>query len=239
MNTVIHRANERGHANHGWLDSHHSFSFASYYDPKKMGVGKLRVLNDDVVAPSGGFGAHPHENMEIVSIPLAGALKHKDSMGNMQTIRAGEVQVMSAGTGIRHSEYNYSDTDAVNFLQIWVLPKKMNITPRYDQKQFAPAERHNRWQLVVAPMDADKGNDGAVGINQDAYFSMAKISAGKSLAYANKRSGNVQYVFVIDGDVTVANIDLSRRDAVAISKSERFESRAKTDSDVLVIEVPA
>lgn len=239
MHTIIHRANERGHANHGWLDSHHSFSFANYYDPEKMGVGKLRVLNDDVVAPSGGFGTHPHENMEIISIPLAGALQHKDSMGNLQTIRAGEVQAMSAGTGIRHSEYNYSDTDAVNFLQIWVLPKKRDITPRYDQKQFAAADRHNRWQLLVAPMAADKKYDDAVAINQDAYLSMARIDAGNTLDYTNNRNTNVQYVFVIDGELTVAGIDLSRRDALAITQSERFDLYAKTDSEVLVIEVPA
>ena len=165
MHTILHEADTRGTADHGWLNSHHTFSFGSYHNPDRMGFGLLRVINDDVVQPSMGFGTHPHNDMEIISIPLGGELQHKDSMGNTQHISTGEVQIMSAGSGLTHSEYNASDSDAVNFLQIWVLPKELNMEPRYDQKVFRPEGRCNQWQLVVAPDDED-----AVSINQAAWF---------------------------------------------------------------------
>src|SRR6476646_4488477 len=165
MKTVLHEANNRGKANFGWLDSKHSFSFGHWYDPEKINFGALRVLNDDIVLGGEGFGAHPHDNMEIVSIPLYGALKHKDSTGRNEIIKQFDVQIMSAGSGITHSEFNASETEAVNFLQIWIMPKKRNIEPRYEQKTFSPANRSNRFQTVVAPDDKD-----AVWINQDAWF---------------------------------------------------------------------
>jgi len=234
MNKILHRADTRGLADHGWLRSRHTFSFAGYHDPGRMGFGKLRVINDDVVAGGAGFGTHPHDNMEIVSIPLTGGLRHRDSMGNTHVIRAGEVQVMSAGTGLTHSEYNDSATEAVNFLQIWVLPDKRNIAPRYGQVTVDPAARRGRFQLVVAPESSEQ----VVWINQNAWFSLADLSAGETVTYATHGPGQGVYLFVIDGSVDAGGEHLAPRDGMGISETDRIEARAATDARVLAIEVP-
>ena len=186
MKTVIHKAESRGTADHGWLKSWHSFSFADYYDPDRIHFGALRVLNDDIIHGGKGFGTHAHQNMEIITIPLEGALRHRDSMGHEKVIQKGEVQIMSAGTGVQHSEFNDSPTVAVNLLQIWILPKEMNIKPRYDQKVFSLSDRANKFQTVVSP----SGQEGSVAINQDAYFSLVDLKKGKSLRYDRKTAGN-------------------------------------------------
>ena len=241
MKTKIQRASERGNANFGWLNSNHSFSFGHWYDPKKMNFGALRVLNDDVVKGGQGFGAHPHDNMEIVSIPLKGSLAHKDSTGTDGIIKTGDVQIMSAGSGIRHSEFNASKTDEVNFLQVWVLPKQENIEPRYAQKTFNVAGRKNKWQTVVSPDE----KDGGVWINQDAVFSLAHVEKDSVLTYKTKFNGNGIYLFVIEGEVEV-NLPtgqaggeiLNKRDAIEISGADEFEIKAQADAELLAIEVP-
>ncbi len=195
MKTVIHKAAERGHANLGWLNSYHSFSFSSYQDAAKMNFGALRVLNDDTVRGGMGFGKHPHENMEIISIPLQGDLHHKDSTGRDKIIKQGDVQIMSAGSGISHSEANASKTDEVRFLQIWIYPKEYDITPRYEQKTFEVKDRQNKWQTVVAPDYTD-----AVLINQDAWLSLSNLSAGNSMVYDLHKPANGLYVFLIEGE---------------------------------------
>ena len=234
MSKIIHRADSRGIADHGWLYSRHTFSFASYHNPERMGFGKLRVLNDDIVKGGGGFGTHPHDNMEIVSVPLAGTLRHRDSMGNSHLIQAGEVQIMSAGTGLTHSEYNDSATEPVNFLQIWVLPKQRNIEPRYGQQVFARADRHNRFQTVIAP----ESDGAAVWINQDAWFSLGDFEAGQAVRYPVRKTGNGVYLFVIDGKVEVAGETLARRDAIGISDGAELDIKTVADSQLLVIDVP-
>lgn len=234
MKKIIQRANERGHADHGWLNAYHSFSFANYSDPEKVHFGLLRVLNDDTVAPSMGFGMHPHDNMEIVTIPLKGSIKHRDNMGNEGIIKAGDVQIMSAGRGVVHSEFNASAKEPLNLFQIWVFPKVRNITPRYDQKTFEAAERINKFQTVVSP---EKEN-GTLWINQDAWFSLAKIEAGKSISYSVHLPGNGMYIMVISGEVEVTGEKLAVRDAIAISETQSAELLAKKDSEVLLIEVP-
>jgi len=234
MKTVIHNATTRGHANHGWLDSHHSFSFANYYNPERMHFGVLRVLNDDIVKGGNGFGAHPHDNMEIVSIPLKGALEHKDTTGRHEIIKTNDVQIMSAGSGITHSEYNASKTDPVNFLQIWVFPKVKNIAPRYEQKTFDPAARENKFQVVVSP---EQNGDG-VYINQDAWFSLGTLKKDFTTSYAVKRQGNGVYVFVLAGEVTVNGQKLSTRDGLGISETESLSITANTDAEVLLLDVP-
>jgi len=231
---IVHKADTRGVAEHGWLRSRHTFSFAEYRDPERMGFGLLRVINDDVVQPEMGFGTHPHENMEIISIPLAGELRHQDSMGNTQRIKAGEVQLMSAGSGLTHSEYNGSASEPVNFLQIWVFPKERNIEPRYGQKLFAAADRSNHFQVVVSP-DAE-GN--SIWINQDAWFSLANFSAGHTGSYSRWRPGNGIYFFVIEGAVTVAGEGLAKRDGLGIEDASEVEVSATTDCQLLAIEVP-
>lgn len=233
MHTILHQADTRGIADHGWLNSHHTFSFGNYHNPDRMGFGLLRVINDDVVQPAMGFGTHPHENMEIISIPLRGELRHQDSMGNTQHISTGEVQIMSAGSGLTHSEYNASSSDAVNFLQIWVLPKELNIEPRYDQKVFLPEGRPNQWQLVVAP-DAE----GAVWINQAAWFSLGDYVKDTKGSYDLRQSGHGVYLFVIEGAVTVFDQPLERRDGLGISGTDRIEFEASEDCELLIIEVP-
>jgi redox-sensitive bicupin YhaK (pirin superfamily) len=236
MKTTLHRADTRGVADHGWLISRHTFSFASYSSPNRMGFGKLRVINDDVVQPSMGFGTHPHENMEIISIPIAGELRHKDSMGNAQHIKEGEVQIMSAGTGVTHSEYNGSDVETVNFLQIWVFPKKQDIEPRYGQQLFSCDDRKNGFQEVVSP---DKGNNSdAIWINQDAWFSQGDFDAGYTGGYSIKRPGNGAYFFVIGGAVTIAGEHLERRDGIGIEDADRIDFSATGDCQLLVMDVP-
>ena len=233
MKTLLHKAEERGHADHGWLNSYHSFSFANYYNPAKVSFGLLRVLNDDYVSAGQGFGMHPHDNMEIVTIPLTGALQHRDSMGNSSIIRKGDVQIMSAGTGIRHSEFNPSSTEAVTLLQIWVFPKLENVTPRYDQKTFYPENRKNHFETVVAP-----NNTEALFINQDAWFSLGNFDAGSAANYTINKEGNGLYVFVISGSIEVSNQVLNQRDAIGITEAASIHIKSSTESEVLIIEVP-
>jgi quercetin 2,3-dioxygenase len=234
MNTIIHPGSERGKVNFGWLDSHHSFSFGHWYDPKKIHFGALRVLNDDVVLGGGGFGTHPHENMEIISIPLSGALAHKDSMGTDGIIKTGDVQIMSAGTGIRHSEYNASKTAATNFLQIWIIPKTQNIAPRYDQKAFSEAGRVNHWQILVSP----DPKDGGLWINQDARLSLVQMDGGTSLNYTSKFKNSGVYFFVIEGKISVGGKKLEKRDAIGVTDAGEVLLNAEEKSEILAIEVP-
>lgn len=234
MTKIIHRAKTRGEANHGWLHSFHTFSFGSYHNPERNGFGALRVLNDDVVQPEKGFGTHPHDNMEIVSIPLSGLLEHKDSMGNIHTIRTGEVQAITAGSGITHSEYNGSDIDPVNFLQIWILPKEKNAEPRYSQNLFPSAERINKFQLIVSP----DGRENSLRINQDAYFSLATIEPGESIEYTLHESGNGIYLFVLEGHVKIEGEELGKRDAVGFVDISNTTIQAVDHTEILCIEVP-
>lgn len=234
MKTTIHLADSRGLADHGWLKSYHTFSFAEYYDPERTRFGLLRVLNDDVVQPGMGFGTHPHDNMEIVSIPLSGALAHKDSTGSEKIINTGDVQIMSAGSGLMHSEYNASKTGLVNFLQIWVFPKEKNIEPRYEQKTFSPEEKKDNFRVVVSP----EKNSGAVWINQDSYFSLGNFGSGKEAVYNVHRKGNGFYIFLIDGKIETEGNTLNKRDAIGIESAESLKIRVLDDSEVLVIEVP-
>ncbi len=236
MEKIFHAASSRGIANHGWLKSHHSFSFAGYYNPDRMGFGALRVINDDLVAPGHGFGSHPHENMEIISIPLSGRLLHEDNRGNKAEIAAGEIQIMSAGTGIVHSEFNASQDGQTNFLQIWVLPEKQNITPRYHQKKFALAERSNQWQLVVSPLTTDLPG---VKINQKAYFSLLNLKEDRSEKYQLYQPDNGVYLFLLSGRLIAAEQELQTRDGLGIIGAEEdIALKAKTDCELLVMEVP-
>ncbi len=234
-NMVLHKAATRGHANHGWLDTYHTFSFANYYDPERMHFGVLRVLNDDTVAAGRGFGTHPHDNMEIVSIPLQGDLEHKDSMGNTQVIRQGDIQVMSAGSGITHSENNRNADQLTRFLQIWVFPNKRNVAPRYDQLTLNPTERRNRLQQVLSPDPHDDG----VWIHQDAWFHLGSFDAGKNAAYDLKRKGNGVYVFMLEGSAVVNDQLLERRDGLGIWDVDHLELTAGNNgAEVLMMEVP-
>lgn len=233
MKKVIHKADSRGTANFGWLNSSHTFSFGQYYDPDRVTFGRLRVLNDDIVIGGAGFPTHPHSNMEIISIPLSGALAHKDSTGTEQVIHTGEVQIMSAGSGLTHSEYNASKTEEVNFLQIWVLPKEENIKPRYDQKRFNDEERKNTFQTVVSPTE-----DESLWINQDAWFSLSDLDVDKTLDYSLNNPASGVYVFVIDGEVEIDGETLSKRDAGGFSQADSLKIKANADSKLLVIEVP-
>jgi len=234
MKTVIHPASERGGADFGWLNARHSFSFGQYHNPGKVHFGALRVLNDDIVKGGGGFPAHPHDNMEIVTIPLRGALAHKDSTGGEGAIRSGDIQIMSAGTGIKHSEFNASQTEDVNLLQVWVFPKLNDIEPRYDQKTFDVANRQNSWQIVVSPED----KDGELWINQDAQFALTNLDADKEISYNVKFKGNGVYLFVIEGSIKIDNETLSKRDAAGISDTDHFVVQALQPSQLLAIEVP-
>lgn len=235
MNTVLHKANSRGHADHGWLNSRHTFSFAGYYNPDRINFGALRVLNDDKVAPAKGFGTHPHENMEIITIPLKGALEHADSMGNRGVIEEGEIQVMSAGTGIQHSEFNHSKNDDVEFLQIWVFPNIENVSPRYDQIKTSQADRKNKWQQIVSPSK----NDGGTWVHQNTWFNLCDLEEGNSIEYNLKISdpGGV-YVFVIDGDIEVAGHKLEKRDGLGVWDIETLNFKAASDSKLLLMEIP-
>ncbi|HUM52129.1 MAG TPA: pirin family protein, partial [Chitinophagales bacterium] len=231
MNTIIHKANERGNVNHGWLKANHSFSFANFYDPKKEQFGTLRVLNDDVVEAGFGFGMHPHNNMEIVTIPLKGALKHKDSSGGEGVIKTGDVQIMSAGKGIMHSEMATADED-VNLFQIWVFPKKVNIEPRYDQRFFDEKDRENNWQIVVSPDEAHN----ALWINQDAYFSLGNFTATTSYKLNNENNG--VYLMIIEGEIEIEGNVLSNRDAIGITDAKDFQINVIQPAKLLAIEVP-
>jgi len=234
MKSILHPAGDRGHVNFGWLDSHHSFSFGHWHNPEKVHFGALRVLNDDMVSGGQGFGTHPHDNMEIVSIPLNGAIAHKDSTGTDGIINTGDVQIMSAGSGIRHSEYNASKTDPVNFLQLWVFPKEQNIKPTYDQKTFEKADRKNKWQVVVSPVK----EEGGLWINQDARFSMTKLDSGKTIEHKTRFPGNGVYLFVIEGSVDIDGIKLNKRDAIGIWDTNKIELKANEESELLAIEIP-
>jgi quercetin 2,3-dioxygenase len=233
MKSVIHKAGTRGHADHGWLNTYHTFSFAGYYDPSRVHFGVLRVLNDDTVAGGSGFGRHPHDNMEIVSIPLEGKLEHQDSMGHVEVLVPGEIQVMSAGTGIFHSEYNPDPDQPLTFLQIWVLPKKKNVVPVYDQKMFDPAARFNKWQTIVSPDE-----EGTLHLNQVAWFSRITLQEGKTAEYTLHKEKNGIYLFVIEGTVKTADQHLQRRDGMGISGIRSVSITSVTDSELLLIEIP-
>lgn len=232
---ILHEADSRGDANHGWLHSKHTFSFANYYDSERIHFGALRVLNDDKVAEGMGFGAHPHQNMEIVSIPLKGALAHKDSMGNEAAIKFGEIQVMSAGTGVTHSEYNYSKEEAVEFLQIWIIPNKNNVTPRHEQKSISFEDVSNQFVEILSP--ASDQND-TVWIHQDAWFHLGNFDADVTEAYQIKKQGNGVYVFVLEGEVEVDGNKLNTRDGLGIWETETIQFKTTKKSKILLIEVP-
>ncbi len=233
-NTILHKADTRGNADHGWLKSKHSFSFASYYNPERMHFGVLRVLNDDTVAAGMGFGTHPHDNMEIISIPLEGDLEHKDSMGNVAVIKNGDIQVMSAGTGIQHSEYNKNKDKTVKFLQIWVFPNKKNVTPRYDQITIKEEDRHNKLQQILSP----NADDAGVWIHQNAWFHLGKFDKDIAKEYTLKAKGNGIYIFNLSGDLEVNDQLLNSRDGYGIWDVEKITLNAKTNAEFLIMEVP-
>ena len=234
MKKAFHAANTRGNANHGWLNANHSFSFANYHNPERMNFGALRVLNDDTIAAGKGFGTHPHENMEIITIPLEGDLEHKDSMGNIGVINEGEIQVMSAGTGVHHSEYNKNADQAVKVLQLWVFPKKQNVTPRYDQMSVRDLKKPNDFYQVLSPNSEDAG----MWVHQDTWFHLGEFDVEKSLDYTLKKPGNGVYVFVIEGSFNVEGENLKKRDAIGIWDTETITFTAQSESKVLLVEVP-
>ena len=253
MTNIYHPASERGHVDFGWLDSHHSFSFGNWHDREKVHFGALRVLNDDIVKGGNGFDAHPHENVEIISIPLKGALAHKDSTGIEGILSTGDVQIMSVpersegydrggqGTtppeglsGIHHAWYNASHFDPVNFLQIWIFPRQLNISPRHDQKTFPAQGRVNQWQTIVSPLPADN----ALWINQSARLALTRLSAGKTLRYDIIFPGNGVYVFVLSGNVEIGDSQLQSRDGLGITDADHFSVHAVANAEILAIEVP-
>lgn len=233
-NTILHKAETRGNANHGWLNSRHTFSFANYYNPDRMHFGALRVLNDDTVEAGMGFGTHPHDNMEIISIPIEGDLEHKDSMGNVSVIKHGDVQVMSAGTGIFHSEFNKNKDRKVKFLQIWILPNKKNVSPRYDQITLNNTDRHNKLQQILSP----NADDAGVWIYQNAWFHLGKFDKGIHADYTVKAKGNGVYAFILSGNVTINNQQLETRDGFGIWDVDKISVKADTDAEFLLMEVP-
>ena len=234
MKTVLHKAATRGHANHGWLNSYHSFSFGGYYEPSRLHFGMLRVLNDDSVAAGMGFGTHPHDNMEIISIPLSGDLKHKDSMGNEAIIKQGDIQVLSAGTGISHSEMNANHDSEVKFLQIWIVPNKKNVQPRYGQITLDEAKMKNNLLQVLSPKENDEG----VWIHQDAWFSMGNLEKGFSTEYKLKNNGNGVYAFVLEGNITINSEQLKKRDGLGITEADVLAITAEDDAKLLLMEIP-
>lgn len=233
-NTVLHKADTRGVANLGWLDSRHTFSFSHYYNPERMSFGVLRVLNDDTVAAGMGFGTHPHDNMEIISIPLEGDLEHKDSMGNATIIRNGDIQIMSAGTGVSHSEYNKNKDKQVKFLQIWVIPDKRGAKPRYDQITLNATDRHNKLQQIVSPSPDDAG----VWINQNAWFHLGKFDKGTAVEYAIKDKANGVYAFILSGDVTINGQQLNTRDGFGVWNTDKLDIVANSQVEFLLMDVP-
>lgn len=234
MKTVLHTAHSRGNADHGWLKSRHTFSFANYYNPERIHFGALRVINDDFVEGGRGFGTHPHDNMEIVSIPLSGDLAHRDSMGNGGIIRHGDIQVMSAGTGISHSEMNANADIPVKFLQIWVFPNQRDVTPRYQQLSLVEGAKPNDFQQILSPNADDEG----VWIHQDAWFSLANFSKTTRKSYRLHKANNGVYAFVIKGSAKIAGIDLNERDGLGVWETDQIEVEATTDAEILLMEVP-
>ena len=234
MKKVFHSAESRGRANLGWLDANYSFSFASYFNSKRMNFGALRVLNDDTISPGKGFGKHSHDNMEIITIPLKGDLEHKDSLGNIGAINEGEIQVMSAGTGIYHSEYNKNSDKFINLLQLWVMPKKQDVKPRYDQRSFKGLKKKNSIYQVLSPYPEDEG----MWIHQDAWIHLGDFEEVTSVDYMLKKKGNGVYIFVIEGIFKVANEKLEKRDALGVWNTESITFEAQSKSQVLLIEVP-
>ncbi len=234
MKTDIQKASDRGSGDYGWLKPNYYFSFGGYHNPAKVHFGLLRVLNDDFIGAGGAFPTHPHDNMEIITIPFTGALKHKDSTGGEGIIRAGDVQIMSAGTGVQHSEANASTTEPVTLFQVWIFPKEKNIKPRYDQRSFDVLNRENKWQVIVSP----RAEDDALWINQDARFSMINLSEGNEIEYRNAFTGNGVYLVVIRGSIKLGEKRLAKRDAVGISGTETFVVKASEDAELLAIEVP-
>lgn len=234
MKTVIHKANTRGKVNHGWLESNHSFSFGNYHDPERMNFGMLRVLNDDVVRSGMGFDTHPHKNMEIISIPLKGDLEHKDSMGNTTVIKQGDVQVMSAGTGIHHSEYNKNRDREVKFLQIWIIPNKKEVEPRYDQITLDNNDSKNKLVQILSP----NVNDDGIWIYQNAWFHLGDFENEKELTYELKDESNGVYVFILEGDATIENQKLNRRDGFGLWNTKKISIKADSNSKLLLMEVP-
>ena len=234
MKTILHKANDRGSADYGWLKTNYSFSFSQYYNPDKIHFGMLRVLNDDIVDAGMGFGTHPHDNMEIITIPLKGSLQHKDSMGNLSIIKANEVQVMSAGKGIQHSEFNPSHTEAVELFQIWIFPHTKNVEPRYGQKEFLENNRINQWQLLVSP----EKNENNLWIHQNALISRIKMDEKKDITYKLNNSGNGMYLMVIEGSIEMEEHLLEKRDAIGISETEQIKIKSEGTADLLMIEVP-
>ena len=233
--TILHKAETRGHSNHGWLDSYHTFSFAEYNNPERIHFGALRVLNDDRVEAGMGFGTHPHDNMEIISIPLSGDLEHKDSMGNVAVIKNGDIQVMSAGTGIQHSEYNKSKENVVRFLQIWLFPNKKNVTPRYGQITLNVNDRHNKLQQIVSPNVDDEG----IWVHQNAWFHLGHFDKDFTSVYSSKLKGNGIYAFVIEGDFIIEDINLKKRDGLGIWDTDKIKIIANSqDAEILIMEVP-
>lgn len=237
MKTIIHKSDSRGFANHGWLQANHSFSFANFYNPEKVHFGALRVLNDDVVAPKMGFGTHPHNNMEIITIPLKGVLKHKDNMGDEWIpVKPGEVQIMSAGTGVQHSEINGSSEKDLGLFQIWIMPNKQHVKPRYDQKAFDVNERKNKLQILVTSID--ENHEGSLKIHQDAIISRIDLDKGESFEYTLKSKNHGVYVMNIHGKIIIDKTTLDTRDAIGISDTDSFEINVEEDSSLLFIEVP-
>lgn len=235
MKTDFHPSYERGHANHGWLDTYHSFSFAMYFNPLREQFGALRVLNDDTIDGGSGFDTHPHANMEIITIPLAGALEHRDSMGNHGVITAGEVQVMSAGTGIRHSEFNHSPSERGSFLQIWIFPHSKNLKPRYDQKKFSSSPSGKLLTLVTPDSQPEEG---ALWIHQEAWISRLSLENGSTLQYRLRKENNGLFAFVIEGSMRVAGKNMERRDAIGVWETDSIEISSSGNSDLLLLEVP-
>lgn len=233
MKTITHKASTRGFADYGWLKTHYSFSFANYYNPAQINFGVLRVLNDDWIEGGKGFGKHPHDNMEIITIPIRGQLLHTDSMGHSMVIEPNEVQVMTAGTGIFHSEFNNSPNEPVELFQIWIFPEKKNLEPRYDQKKFDPVESENKWQCMVAP-----NSSSVLSINQQAWVMRTKLDKGKSLEYAFNLKGNGAYLFIIEGQISTCGISLEKRDGLGIWETDMIAVSAIEQSEVLLMEIP-
>lgn len=234
MNTIFHKADTRGHANHGWLDSHHTFSFANYYNPDRVHFGALRVLNDDQVAGGKGFGTHPHDNMEIISLPLSGDLEHQDSMGNKAVIKEGDIQVMSAGTGIYHSEYNKNTDKEVQFLQIWVIPNEKSVAPRYDQISIAQISTPNQFNQILSPNVEDQG----VWVHQDAWFNIGNFDEDTSTSYSLHNNGNGVYAFILEGNATINGQELNKRDGYGVWNTDQIDIKTEKGTRILLMEVP-